>query len=116
MYQLLIVEDSPTQAELLRSTVEDAGFSVLVARDAETALELLEKHTIDLVISDIVMPGVSGVELAKSVQKSRPGTKVLLMSGYFPDGLEFREGWKFLHKPFSPGVLTEAIESLLRAA
>jgi hypothetical protein len=50
------------------------------------------------------------------VQKSSPGTKVLLMSGYFPDGLEFLEGWKFLRKPFSPGVLTEALEILLRAA
>src|SRR5580693_4121985 len=58
MNQLLIVEDSPTQAELLRETLEEAGFAAIVAGSAEAALDKLDENDIDLVISDIVIPGM----------------------------------------------------------
>lgn len=79
MYQLLIVEDSPTQAELLRGTIEDAGFSCLVARDAETALDMLDHHTVDLVISDIVMPGISGYDLCRQIKTSGEHAQIPVM-------------------------------------
>jgi PAS domain S-box-containing protein len=79
MNQLLIVEDSPTQAELLRSTIEEAGFSAIVARDAETALEILEEHSVDLVISDIVMPGMSGYDLCRRIKTSNEHNSIPVM-------------------------------------
>jgi two-component system cell cycle sensor histidine kinase/response regulator CckA len=115
---VLLADDEPAVRVIVEKILRAAGYVVLATKSGIEAGDLAEKHTggIDVLVSDIVMPGVSGVDLAKSVQKSRPETKVLLMSGYFPDGLEFVEGWKFLHKPFSPGALTKTIESLLRAA
>jgi two-component system cell cycle sensor histidine kinase/response regulator CckA len=115
---VLLADDEPAVRLIVEKILLAAGYEVIATENGVEADDLAQKHAggIDVLVSDIVMPGVSGVELAKSVQKSRPGTKVLLMSGYFPDGLEFLEGWKFLHKPFSPGVLTEALESLLSAA
>lgn len=115
---VLLADDEPTVRIVVERILRTAGYQVLTSESGAEATHLADKHTggIDVLISDIVMPGVSGVELAKSVQKSRPETKVLLISGYFPDGLEFLDGWKFLRKPFSPSVLTSTLESLLHAA
>jgi two-component system, cell cycle sensor histidine kinase and response regulator CckA len=115
---VLLADDEPAVRFVVEKILLAAGYQVIATENGVEAGNMAEKHTggIDVLVSDIVMPGVSGVELAKSVQKSRPGTKVLLMSGYFPDGLEFLEGWEFLHKPFSPGALTKTLESLLNAA
>ena len=115
---VLLADDEPEVRLVVEKILRSAGYQVIATESSAEAGDLAEKHTggIDVLVSDIVMPGVSGVELAKSVQKVRPGTKVLLMSGYFPEGLEFLEGWKFLRKPFSPVLLTQALASLLRAA
>jgi two-component system cell cycle sensor histidine kinase/response regulator CckA len=115
---VLLADDEPAVRMVVEKMLLTAGYQVIAATGAAEASDRAEKHPggIDVLVSDIVMPGVSGVELAKSLQKSRPGTKVLLMSGYFPDGLEFLDGWKFLRKPFSPSVLTTTLASLLKAA
>jgi two-component system cell cycle sensor histidine kinase/response regulator CckA len=115
---VLLADDEPAVRMVVEKILRSAGYQVIATKCGIEAGDLAKKHAggIDVLVSDIVMPGVSGVELAKSVQKARPDTKVLLMSGYFPDGLEFLEGWKFLRKPFSPGLLTETLENLLRAA
>lgn len=68
MTRILVVEDSPTQAEILRAVMQGAGFDSEVAHDAETALELFGRETFDAVISDIVMPGMSGYEFCHKLK------------------------------------------------
>lgn len=115
---VLLADDEPTVRVLVERILHSAGYLVIPTGDGAEATARAEDHKgeIDVLVSDIVMPGVNGVDLARELQRSRPDTKVLLMSGYFPDGLEFMADWKFLRKPFSAGVLTQALENLLAAA
>ncbi len=120
MNQLLIVEDSPTQAELLRSTVEDAGFAVLVARDAETALELLDKHTVDLVISDIVMPGISGYDLCRRIKSSGEHAQIpVMLLSTLNEPMDIIRGLEsgadnFLTKPYKPEQVVARTRMILQ--
>jgi signal transduction histidine kinase/DNA-binding response OmpR family regulator len=120
MNQLLIVEDSPTQAELLRYTVEDAGFSVLVARDAETALELLDKHSIDLVISDIVMPGISGYDLCRRIKSSGEHAQIpVMLLSTLNEPMDIIRGLEsgadnFLTKPYKPEQVVARTRMILQ--
>ena len=79
MQRVLIAEDSPTQAEQLRGILEDAGLEVVHAVDAETALAIIERESIDLVISDIVMPGISGYELCTRLKAMPHGKRMPVM-------------------------------------
>jgi len=120
MHQLLIVEDSPTQAELLRCTVEEAGFSVLVARDAETALELLDRHTVDLVISDIVMPGISGYDLCRQIKSSvEHGQIPVMLLSTLNEPMDIIRGLEsgadnFLTKPYKPEQVVARTRMILQ--
>ncbi len=120
MHQLLIVEDSPTQAELLRSTVEDAGFSVLVARDAESALDLLERHTVDLVISDIVMPGISGYDLCRRIKSSGEHSQIpVMLLSTLNEPMDIIRGLEsgadnFLTKPYKPEQVVARARMILQ--
>jgi CheY-like chemotaxis protein len=119
MFQLLIVEDSQTQAELLRSTLEEAGFSVIVARDAESALELVEQRTVDLVISDIVMPGLSGYELCRRLKSSPDhGTIPVMLLSSLNEPMDIIRGLEsgadnFLTKPYKPEQLVARARTIL---
>jgi DNA-binding NtrC family response regulator len=115
---VLLADDEPTVRVVVERILRGAGYQVIASESAVHATDLAGTHHggIDVLISDIVMPGLNGVDLAKFVQKSRPDTKVLLISGYFPDGLEFLEGWKFLRKPFTPRALTATLATLLEVA
>jgi DNA-binding NtrC family response regulator len=114
---VLLADDEPSVRLLVERILNAAGYLVIPTGNGAEATACAEGYSgeIDVLVSDIVMPGLNGVELAREVQKSRPATKVLLISGYFPEGLEFMAGWKFLRKPFSAGVLTQALENLLSA-
>ena len=85
------------------------------ARDGERAFELACEHSPDLVISDIVMPGMKGPELADRLRAARPGIRVLLMSGYAAElvtPIDLKEA-TFLAKPFAPAALVKAVNSVL---
>src|ERR1700761_2484679 len=120
MYQLLIVEDSPTQAELLRGTIEDAGFSALVARDAETALDMLDHHTIDLVISDIVMPGISGYDLCRQIKTSgEHGLIPVMLLSTLNEPMDIIRGLEcgadnFVTKPYKPEQIVARTRTILQ--
>jgi PAS domain S-box-containing protein len=120
MYQLLIVEDSPTQAELLRATLEDAGFAALVARDAEAALALLESHTVDLVISDIVMPGISGYELCRRIKSSEQHGQIpVMLLSTLNEPMDIIRGLEsgadnFLTKPYKPEQVVSRARTILQ--
>ena len=113
---VLVVDDEPMVRTIVKFILEQSGYRVLEASGGREALALARAcpERIDLVLSDVVMPGGGGWELVREIRKDRPGIKVLLMSG-FSDEQEGcgTQGEPFLCKPFAMEVLTERIISLL---
>ena len=111
---VLVVEDELTVRTLLSRVLTREGYIVREAADGEEALAILTADLpVDLLLTDTVMPGISGVELAERARVMRPGLAVLHMSGYTEDevfrrGLS-RRGEDFLQKPFSPAVLLSGV-------
>src|SRR4029077_17704163 len=81
---ILLVEDEPELRELTRSVLAGCGYSVVEAKNSEEAEQLAEKYgpKIQLLLTDVIMPGISGRELAKKLQARQPALRVLYMSGY----------------------------------
>ena len=106
---ILLVEDEGQIRQLARDVLESAGYKVLDAEDGVRALEVASAHTgrIDLLLTDVVMPRMGGVDLAAELQRLRPGIVTLFMSGYTFRELEVPDGGDvhFLQKPFTPTVL-----------
>jgi len=95
------------------------GYRVLVASSGEEALRVLDRHDgpIDLLVTDVVMPGMSGRQLAEAVARRRPGLRALFLSGYTPDevlkeGVRAEEAY-FLQKPFTPSALLAKVREVL---
>ena len=82
MAQVLIVEDSPEQASLLAGLVEAAGFDVEVVADGESALEALALRTPDIVATDLMLPGITGLDVVDAVKRDYPLTPVVLMTAF----------------------------------
>jgi two-component system cell cycle sensor histidine kinase/response regulator CckA len=101
---VLVAEDDESLRALARRVLEGDGYTVLAAGSGEHALELAEAHPgpIDALISDVVMPGMRGPQLAAKLTAARPELRVLLVSGYTEEPLDERPGAAFLAKPFSP--------------
>jgi len=116
---LLLVEDEPSLRKLTREILRRAGYKVIDAANGGEALLACEQSSaeIELMITDLVMPGMSGWELAKRLALLRPKMKVLYMSGYSSHAalasgaLERRD--HFLQKPFTPGALAEKVRHIL---
>ena len=116
---MLLVEDEPAVRELIREILELDGFAVLEAGSGEEALDVQQAHggKIDLLLTDVVMPGMSGPQLAEHLGPIRPDMKVLYVSGYndekiFRHGLS-EPGRAFLHKPFTPDLLISRVLEIL---
>jgi CheY-like chemotaxis protein len=116
---VLVVEDEASVRRLTRRALEAAGFRVLEAEDGAQALRLAEGALLDLVVTDIVMPGMSGVELAERIAPSHPGLPVLFVSGYADEAPEAHgakaAGRELLGKPFRPRQLVERARRLIEA-
>jgi CheY-like chemotaxis protein len=116
---ILLVEDNANLRNLLQRTLEGVGFSVLAAADGGEALRLCQQHDgkIDLVVSDIVMPHLNGLELSERIRASRLETKFLFMTGFGDQFPELRERIKYganiLEKPFLPSELLRKVEDTL---
>jgi len=116
---ILIVEDNDNLRKLLHRALEGNGFSVFPAADGAEALRLCQQHdgTIDLVVSDIVMPHLNGLELSERIRASRPETKFLFITGFGDQFPELRERIKYganiLEKPFLPSELLRKVEDTL---
>lgn len=115
---ILLVEDESSVRELVRLTLESKGYRVLEAEHGEAGLELAANHcgTIDILITDVVMPGIGGRELAQQMLRAHPDLKVLFLSGYTEDavaqgGLE--PGTAFLQKPFTLQALSQKVRDVL---
>ena len=119
---ILLVEDETAVRTLFVDVLEAEGYSVLAADDVEDALRLGDAHggPIDLVLTDVVMPGMNGPELAGRLLGARPALKVVFMSGYTDDAVArngvLEPGAMFLQKPFSIDVLLRTVREVLDAA
>lgn len=115
---ILVVEDEDAVRRLVRATLERRGYRVLVASDGREALSIARSaECLDLVIADLVMPQMSGVEVAEQICAFRSDIKVLFMSGYTDRSLqkteELPEGAEFLQKPFTPEMLAKCVRDVL---
>lgn len=119
---ILLVEDEQGVRDLVRRILERIGHTPLSANTGAEALRLVQEHPgeIDLMVSDVVLPGMSGPVLAERIWSTRPEMRVIFMSGYTDEAIEGLErlngGPVFLQKPFSPQDLAEAVRGLLERA
>jgi two-component system, cell cycle sensor histidine kinase and response regulator CckA len=113
---VLLVEDEEPVRELVRRVLEDVGYHVLAASRPSEAQRLAAESEIDLLLTDVVMPEMSGYELATRVRLARPDAHTLFMSGYAHKALGDTArlpGGELLRKPFSPEELTAAVRAVL---
>ena len=115
---VLLVEDADGLRELTMRLLQRQGYTVLVAANADEALRLFEEHpSIDLLLTDVVMPGTSGPELTKRLVRERRALRVIYMSGYTEEAIVqhgvLKPGIAFLHKPFTSDTLGRKIREVL---
>ena len=112
---VLLVEDNPDVASVSRNLLEQLGFNVRRVADAEAALHEIEGNHVDLVFSDIVMPGkLDGLGLARRLREIRPDLPVLLATGYSDAAADVRGDFPILRKPYEIHQLSKAIATLRR--
>lgn len=116
---VLLVEDEEIVRSMTREILQESGYQVLSAEHAEDALQVVGEHSgpIHLLLSDVVMPGLSGRELAEQLAPLRKEMKVLYMSGYTDDAIVhhgvLEEGTAFIEKPFTPLTLSRKVREVL---
>ena len=119
---ILLVEDEESVRQLVRETLEGKGYKVLEAANGEAALQIATHHAgpIDMLITDVVMPGMSGKELSARLCATHPQTKVLYLSGYTEDAIVhegvLEAGTAFLQKPFTLQTLSRRVREVLGSA
>ena len=116
---ILLVEDEEAIRKFAKRCLDGAGYRVVTAGDGEEALEVLTEHVgnVDLVVTDVVMPRMSGGVLAQKLSETRPALKILFVSGYtdaaiLQHGVQ-HAGSRFLSKPFSPAGLLRKVREVL---
>jgi two-component system cell cycle sensor histidine kinase/response regulator CckA len=116
---VLLVEDEEAVRRVTRKMLERSGFTVLEASNGEEALEVCAERvgSIDLLVTDVVMPGMGGRELVERFSTLRPGIRVLFMSGYTDEAVEkygaLAPGASFIQKPFPPELLVSRVMEML---
>jgi PAS domain S-box-containing protein len=118
---VLLVEDEPAVRAIAARSLERAGFRVLQASDGASALELMDRHgQPDLVLTDLMMPGIGGTELARRLRQRWPALPILFMSGYSVEDLRLQGVTDFeglmLQKPFTPDGLVSGVAAALSRA
>lgn len=112
---ILVVDDELTILRFVTLVLENSGFTILPAESGEDALQKSRSHAgpIHLMLSNIQMSGMSGLDLATIMSTERPDIKVMLMSGFNAGLLVLNDGWHFLRKPFIPSQLRDLIALVL---
>jgi two-component system cell cycle sensor histidine kinase/response regulator CckA len=119
---VLIVEDNEAVRSMLCRVLRTSGYRVLEAANANAALQVCAAQplAIDMLISDVVMPEMSGIDLATELKRAHPSMRVLLMSGYSGTAMmrhgEIRSDIPFLEKPFNPETITRKVREVLDQA
>ncbi len=116
---ILAVDDDPAMLELVGEVLTPLGYNVLFAATGEEALQVAQTGTskIDLLLTDVVLPGIKGQELAEKILNSNPRISVLFMSGYLCPSMAQGDSEKkveaFVQKPFAPNALVRKMRKLL---
>jgi len=119
---LLIVDDDPEICSLIAAALEHEGFAVLTASSGADAVKLIDTSgdSIDVLVTDLVMPMLNGAELAKIALFGHPNMRVIYMSGYPDDVVDrygvAKSGARYIKKPFSPSVLEQVVREELYSA
>nr|WP_279639211.1 response regulator [Sphingomicrobium sediminis] len=113
--RILIVEDDPRVRTATVGALEDLGYDPRCCGGGEEALEIFEPGKFDLVITDVVMPGMTGPELVKELKVIQPDLAVMFVTGYVGEGeSDDLAGYELLRKPFTVGGLANAVAAALR--
>jgi CheY-like chemotaxis protein len=114
---ILLVEDQEEVRKFIATILGEYGYQVVQAQDAAQALRLCAAQPVDLLVTDVVMPKMSGVELARRARLALPGLRALFISGYSEETHQREwaslEDEKFLQKPFSPEALAKKVREVL---
>ena len=114
-FTIVLAEDDSAVRGVVIAVLAARGFRVLAAADGHEALRLLGAHTVDLLLADIVMPGLDGVQLARKAKQMHPAIKVLFTTGYAQRAAE-RDAMRYgrlLFKPVRQREFTREVEALL---
>lgn len=108
---ILLVEDEPYALEALAEMLEAEGYAVTPCASGEQAMQALEQQAYHVLLTDIVMPGQTGTEIARKANLDQPFIKTILMSGYVPDSASLEPGWMFIRKPMDSDELLRLVAS-----
>jgi len=115
---VVVVDDDPVLLDFIEEVISFYGYSTIMASSGNEALKLSENKKIDLLVTDIMMPGMNGIDLAKKFAVSHPETKILFMSGYVCPSLAHQgipeSECAFLQKPFVPKTLVSKMRNVLK--
>ena len=119
MAQILLAEDDDSMREFLARALRRAGHEVVAVGDGLDALSHLGEDQFDLLLADVVMPGLDGIELARRAAKEQPGLKVMFITGFAAVALKAKEqtpkGTRVLSKPFHLRDLVNQVDRMLAA-
>ena len=114
---VMIVDDDPMILSFIEEEIAQYGYKPILAKNAEEALSFAQKERIDLLLTDIMMPGINGIDLAKQFAVLNPEVKILFMSGYVCPSLAHQgipeSEYAFVQKPFAPNVLVKKLRKVL---
>ena len=119
-WRVLLVEDDPEVRLVVAKMLDSTGHAVLEADSSDEAERIVREQDVDIVLTDMVMPGRGGLEVAEALRAIRPSMGVVLMSGYSERLLESsavpERGFTYIEKPFAPHELTAALRSAMEDA
>ena len=117
---ILVVEDDSGVRRFASRVLEAAGYRVLTASDGAAAIEAANSGPVHLLLTDVVMPGMSGREVASAIASAQPSVRILYMSGHTDRGIVhggvLESGIEFLAKPFTAAALLAAVENAMARA
>ncbi len=121
MARIIVIDDQEPIRRIVRRALEQEGHEVLDASEGEMGMQLLERHTADVVITDIFMPGQDGILTLRQIRKKFPAVKVIVISGGDSTGLldlrhdaELLGAVKSLQKPFTAAELVQTVRDVLQ--
>ena len=116
MAEVLVIEDDPTSSELVRRVLVAEGHSVIFAENGAVGLKKLAQARVDIVLTDLLMPVLEGLETIREIRRLQPDVKIIAISGVYSDYLEAASKLganAVFRKPFQPSALRDAVAALL---
>ncbi len=114
---ILVIDDDTGMTETMKDILDEHGMEVAIANDGYYAINLVNERSFDIILSDIKMPGINGVETLKEIKKIRPNIRVIMMTAYTSDELveEAKEegAYKVVFKPLPVGELINVIGEII---